>query len=231
MNKSLIVILAAIGCAGVSAQGLTDTQNICKVPEPYVIKYYQDIGLAGGTLQCGPPPRGTGINLTVRGNSRGIMVWYYCKGTDNKYRPTFGTNTWEQLTSPTYVAEMMVAYNAPDIVGGVTAFAKKYFTVPLATSPQLPIFCEFQKEMYTKTPEVPPLVPPTYAFKVRANSTLTTRPYYRVTNGVRSLTIAGQATVGADCDPSKAKIVESISTYMAFAPNFDPSLVTVCVPK
>jgi hypothetical protein len=73
---------------------------------------------------------------------------------------------------------------------------------------------------------------PTYAHWVRPNLSQPTRPYYRVgADGKRSLTIAGTVNVGTDCDPNKRKIVEAVSTYMAFGPAFDPNLVTVCVPK
>ena len=232
MKKLLLTVLALISTNAVG-QGLTPEQNICNVPEPYIVRYYREIGLAQGDLQCGPPPRGTGVNMTFRGNGKGMVSWYYCKDDAGKYRPTFSAVTWDQLTNPLFVSELLVAYNAPDIVGGITAFAKKYFTVPLAKSPQLAVFCDFQQEMYRNVPGAPVLTPPTYTWWVKPNLTYNTRPYYRVDpiTGKRSLTVAGQVNIATDCDPSKRKIVEVYATYMAFGPTFDPNLVTICTEK
>jgi hypothetical protein len=193
--------------------------NVCSVPEPYIVKYYNEIGLAQGTLQCGPPPRGLGVNPTLRGNGAGVMWWHYCKYTDGTYHPTF---------------EFIAAYNAPDMLGGITAFAKKYYNVPLTNTPELAVFCAFQKEMYFSTPGVnPPPPPPAYTEFVKPNGLNTWRYTFPVdpATGKRSLTYNGKVDVGVPCDGKVRKIIElNVNTWEAFGPLFNPNVVTLCAP-
>lgn len=71
----------------------------------------------------------------------------------------------------------------------------------------------------------PPVQLPPSQWAVAKFSTLSTRPAYPVSNGVRSATSTARATVGATCDCT-APIVEGLTTYCPYQGS--SGLVTVC---
>jgi hypothetical protein len=212
MKKIWTSMLLAFACIAALAQ-----VNVCNVPDPKVWRYYTEIGAPGSTatIPCGPPPRGTGVNPSFRGDERAIMFWHYCKLADNRYYPVFGLISWTSLQSVTYVGDLLFAYNAPDLIGGITAFAKKYYVQPLATSTDvLPTFCKFQREMYVSTPGAPP--PPPLTYTVTPYLTASYRATYPITqpfNGTRSLTSNGRVAIKVGgvptvCDCQAGQVLE-----------------------
>lgn len=131
--KKLITIFLTMVAASAMAQQV----NICNVPTPFTVKPFVDHANTPASspqsskFDCMPTPMGSGVNPTIKTNTDGGMVYWYCL-KDGKYNENWAVGTWDRIRS------------------GDTKI-----DTPISDPSLVKIFCQFQAEMYNNRPSAP----------------------------------------------------------------------------
>lgn len=198
------ILLALLTCCAQLA--VADGQNPCDVPIPPGQVYnYVDVApgapvVPGSTMPvtypCAPGPVGKGTLPTLRTNSAGVMVWWYCQTFEGAWLPQWSVATTAFLSGSTIMADAYSVVTSKDPLAAVNAVAAKNITLPLNDPSLTPVWCPFQQEMIEATPVASPL--PVVSYRTPATGTFT---LYTAANGKLTGVISGRkATAGATCD-------------------------------
>jgi hypothetical protein len=225
--RLISMLVSALALLAFPAVG--QVSNPCNVPEPSIIKMYQDWA-ANSKAQCAPAPIGVGTSPFVRFNKAGMHGWVWCPMIDGTWSLAFGAATWDALKTIPLVSDAAEVAASADPVATLTAIASRNVNVPMSDPTLTPVWCPNVKDMYASRPAdvvaLPPPPPPTPvpAWVVATNGTSPTRAAFAVVNGVRSFSSKATVAVGASCSTA-VKLVEGRNTYLQVA----PGLVALCV--
>ena len=162
---------------------------------------------------CAPGPNGTGVGLTVRGNTAGAVAWWYCPD-HGSYGISFGAATWDKLAGAGLVEKLLKAANAPDAKEALDEFTRANISTPIGDPTLTPVWCPFWPAMWAGRPAPVP-VP---AWVVATPSLGTAQRTYTVTSSGALLGDGKKAEAGTACDCTAQKLVRGASTYCNVPP-------------
>lgn len=208
--KLIVLILLALVCAPAFA---SDT-NPCNVSgKPNYL--YNDLINQSNLYRCAP----TLSSVTVRVNSAGAVVWWYCPISETRSVANWAAATHGWIAEHALQADLYAALAGPDPLASLNALARTNVDKPLADPTIASIWCPFVQEMADATPG---------GWYHPAMVTSGRVAYDSANNALSGF--VGLINTGLACDCT-SKIHVGASTYCTFAGAAKPSIVAQCKPS